>query len=55
MRNVAVRKFACESGYTEDAICSKILDGTLIAAPPSIKNREGKRDPEMHQAKKGNQ
>ncbi|SES99782.1 transposase, IS5 family [Pseudomonas graminis] len=31
-----------------------ILDATLIAAPPSVKNREDKRDPEMHQAKKGN-
>lgn len=25
-----------------------IVDATLIAAPPSIKNRDGKRDPEMH-------
>ena len=32
-----------------------IVDDTLIAAPHSVKNREGKRDPEMHQAKKGNQ
>lgn len=32
-----------------------IVDATLIAAPPSTKNREGKRDPEMHQSKKGNQ
>ncbi len=32
-----------------------IVDTTLIAAPPSTKNREGKRDVEMHQAKKGNQ
>lgn len=32
-----------------------IVDATLIAAPPSTKNREGKRDSEMHQAKKGNQ
>ena len=31
-----------------------ILDAILIAAPPSVKNREDKRDPEMHQAKKGN-
>ena len=31
-----------------------ILDATLIAAPPWVKNREDKRDPEMHQAKKGN-
>ena len=32
-----------------------IVDATLIAASPSTKNREGKRDGEMHQAKKGNQ
>jgi IS5 family transposase len=32
-----------------------IVDATLIAAPPSTKNKEGKRDSEMHQAKKGNQ
>jgi IS5 family transposase len=32
-----------------------IVDATLIAAPSSTKNNEGKRDPEMHQTKKGNQ
>ena len=32
-----------------------IVDATLIAAPPSTKNREGQRDPDMHQSKKGNQ
>lgn len=32
-----------------------IVDATLIAAAPSTKNKEGKRDSEMHQAKKGNQ
>jgi IS5 family transposase len=32
-----------------------IVDATIIAAPSSTKNAEGKRDPEMHQAKKGNQ
>ena len=32
-----------------------IVDATLIAAPPSTKNRERKRDPEMHQTKKGNE
>ena len=32
-----------------------IVDATLIAAPPSTKNREKSRDPEMHQSKKGNQ
>jgi IS5 family transposase len=32
-----------------------LVDATLIAAPPSTKNKERKRDPEMHQTKKGNQ
>jgi len=32
-----------------------IVDATLIAAAPSTKNREKRRDPEMHQTKKGNQ
>lgn len=32
-----------------------IVDATLIAAPPSTKNKAGQRDPEMHQSKKGNQ
>jgi IS5 family transposase len=30
-----------------------IVDATLIAAPISTKNKAGKRDPEMHQTKKG--
>ena len=32
-----------------------IVDATLISAPSSTKNKEKKRDPEMHSAKKGNQ
>ena len=32
-----------------------IVDATLIAAPSSTKNAEGKRDPAMRQTKKGNQ
>ena len=32
-----------------------VVDATLIAAPSSTKNREGERDPEMHQSKKGQQ
>jgi len=32
-----------------------IVDATIIHAPSSTKNREQKRDPEMHQAKKGKQ
>ena len=31
------------------------VDATIIAAPSSTKNKEGKRDPQMHQTKKGNQ
>lgn len=32
-----------------------IVDATIISAPTSTKNKEGKRDPEMHQTKKGNE
>lgn len=32
-----------------------VVDATIIAAPSSTKNEDGQRDPEMHQAKKGNQ
>jgi len=32
-----------------------IVDATIITAPSSTKNKAGKRDPEMHQTKKGNQ
>jgi len=32
-----------------------VVDGTIIAAPSSTKNKDGERDPEMHQTKKGNQ
>ena len=32
-----------------------IVDATIIAAPSSTKNKDGKRDEEMHQVKKGNQ
>ena len=50
-------------GVVNDILTSKGLmlragtavDATLIAAPSSTKNHDGKRDPEMHQAKKGNQ
>lgn len=31
-----------------------IVDATLIATPPSTKSKDGKRDLEMHQSKKGN-
>jgi IS5 family transposase len=32
-----------------------IVDATLIGAPSSTKNKEKARDPEMHQARKGQQ
>jgi transposase, IS5 family len=32
-----------------------IVDATIIHAPSSTKNESGKRDPEMHQTKKGNE
>ena len=32
-----------------------IVDASIITAPSSTKNRTGKRDPQMHQTKKGNQ
>jgi hypothetical protein len=47
------------NGYLSDRGLSlrqgTIVDATLIHAPSSTKNQDGKRDPEMHQAKKGNQ
>ena len=30
-----------------------IVDATIIGAPSSTKNKDGKRDPEMHQTAKG--
>ena len=32
-----------------------VVDATIIHAPSSTKNKDSKRDPEMHQTKKGNQ
>lgn len=32
-----------------------IVDATIVNAPSSTKNQDGKRDPEMHQTRKGNQ
>jgi transposase, IS5 family len=32
-----------------------VVDVTLVAAPSSTKNKDGQRDPEMQQTKKGNQ
>jgi IS5 family transposase len=47
------------NGYLSDRGLSlrkgAIVDAALINAPSSTKNKEGKRDPEMHQTKEGNQ
>jgi len=48
-----VKSYLSERGMTMRQ--GTIVDATLIAAPSSTKNKEGKRDPEMHQTKKGNQ
>lgn len=32
-----------------------IIDASIVSAPSSTKNQQGKRDPQMHQTKKGNQ
>ena len=32
-----------------------VVDATLIVAPSSTKNKDGRRDPEMHHSKKGNE
>jgi IS5 family transposase len=49
----AVSKFLTEHGHMMQG--GTIVDATIIAASPSTKNKEGVRDTEMHQVKKGNQ
>ena len=51
--------FACINGLLESqGLLLKegtIADATILAAPPSTKNKEKARDPEMHSTKKGEQ
>jgi len=42
-----------DSGMT--LMTGTIVDATIIAVPSSTKNAEKKRDPEMHQTRKGQQ
>src|SRR5699024_10503728 len=45
------------TALTEQGLILKkgtIVDSTIISAPSSTKNKEKKRDPDAHQAKKGN-
>lgn len=57
--NLAPAILAVINGYLQDKGLSlrqgTIVDATIIHAPCSTENEEGKRDPEMHQTKKGNQ
>ena len=48
-----INAYLAERGYRVRA--GTIVDASIIAAPSSTKNREGVRDPEMHQTKKGNE
>lgn len=55
---LATEILAAINGYLRDRGLSLrhgiIVDATLIHAPSSTKNKGGKRDPEMHQTRKGN-
>jgi IS5 family transposase len=49
----AVKQHLRESGFK--VTTGTIVDATIISAPSSTTNKDGKRDPEMHQTAKGNQ
>ena len=57
--STAVKLFAKVNAYLGrkglSLRCGTIVDVALIAAPSSTKNRDGERDPEMRQTRKGNQ
>ncbi|GIX21510.1 MAG: IS5 family transposase [Gammaproteobacteria bacterium] len=57
--NLGERLFALIAEYLQEnglkVSTGTIVDATIISAPSSTKNKDGKRDPEMHQTKKGNQ
>lgn len=58
-RGLTAKLFATVSKYLKDkgmkASRATMVDAMIIAAAPSTKNRDKARDPEMHQATKGNQ
>jgi len=57
--NLGDRLFALIAEYLQEnglkVSTGTIVDATIISAPSSTKNKDRKRDPEMHQTKKGNQ
>ncbi len=58
-QNLGDQLFALINEYLQEnglkVSTGTIVDATIIDAPSSTKNQDGKRDPEMHQTKKGNQ
>ncbi len=50
---VLIAEYLEENGLTVNT--GTIVDASIIDAPSSTKNKDGQRDPEMHQTKKGNQ
>ncbi len=50
---VTVKTHISARGITKQQ--GTLVDATLITAPSSTKNKEGKRDPDMYQTKKSNQ
>jgi len=48
-----INAYLQENGLTVST--GTIVDATIIDAPSSTRNKDGERDPEMHQTKKGNQ
>ncbi len=57
--NLGDRLFALIADYLREnglkVSTGTIVDATIISAPSSTKNKKRKRDPEMHQTRKGNQ
>jgi IS5 family transposase len=57
--NLGDQLFALINAYLQEnglkVSTGTIVDATIIDAPSSTKNKEGERDPEMHQTRKGNQ
>ena len=49
----AVNAHLAEQGFKVST--GTVVDATIISAPSSTKSRDGERDPEMHQTKKGNE
>ncbi|HFD86415.1 MAG TPA: IS5 family transposase, partial [Gammaproteobacteria bacterium] len=57
--NLGDRLFALIAEYLQEnglkVTTGTIVDATIISAPSSTRNKDRKRDPEMHQTRKGNQ